>query len=398
MMLLLIGVAGSAIAQVTDTISINPGYTHQVYYSMENGESGKSLNNHWDLQFATDAFSASIRVNGGEGTQLYRLQNGDTSQWISVDTSGMAPLYNSDTSWEEGAFNAEATGHPDYGWGFYIGSGNLVGKEIFALRLTDGTFRKIWVQRLDFGITYWIRIANLDNTGDTTFSVSKSDFMGKNFFYYSVAAHAELDLEPDGNQWDIVFRRYLSPVAPNFYYPVIGALNNYDSYSSEARGVDVNQVDPVDFPLDSANISVIGYDWKAFNMDSLKWVIEDSLIYFVSDVNGSLYKLLFLEFGGSASGNIIFQKTEIISTQTEDVLHELQVKIFPNPTHDLLNVQSSDNLMRVFYVVDINGRVISKRRFQYTTSLDMHHFSSGQYFLIIDDPKRPYSMSFSVIK
>ena len=55
---------------------------------------------------------AVLMIIAGFSTQL-------NAQLDTTGLSGWKQMYNSLDSWEEGAFNAHATGHPDYGWCTY---------------------------------------------------------------------------------------------------------------------------------------------------------------------------------------------------------------------------------------------------------------------------------------
>ena len=72
-------------AQNQETISLNPGYTYQSFYSMQNGEIVNIENDNWDLAFSTDSYSANIRINDGKGVELYTYNLGDTSSWSSIN-------------------------------------------------------------------------------------------------------------------------------------------------------------------------------------------------------------------------------------------------------------------------------------------------------------------------
>jgi len=82
------------------------------------------------------------------GSQLYCYPTGDTSDWESVDTVGMNSwkvLYNSPENWEDGAFNRNATGHPDYGWGVYnTVTHNVTGDSIYVIKVGN-ELKKLWI-------------------------------------------------------------------------------------------------------------------------------------------------------------------------------------------------------------------------------------------------------------
>src|SRR6188768_4532289 len=97
-------------AQVSDTVSINPGYTHQVYYSLQNGKTPAVDNTDWELGFQIRGFAASIIINSKNNVHLYRA-NKSAAQWTSMmvaDTTGILnstyELNNSDSTWDMGAF------------------------------------------------------------------------------------------------------------------------------------------------------------------------------------------------------------------------------------------------------------------------------------------------------
>ena len=102
-------------AQTTDTLSMGPGYAFDVFYSMENGEVSSEARDTWDIAFYTQRFSAGILSNDGKEVSLYTYPNGDTSDWSSIDTTGMSGwprLYNGVDHWENGVFQQECSGTP----------------------------------------------------------------------------------------------------------------------------------------------------------------------------------------------------------------------------------------------------------------------------------------------
>jgi len=365
--LLLLAVAFPAASQVIDTVSAGPGYIHQTYYKLSTRQKTAVNATVWDLQIAINLFSASIRVNDGHGVQLYAPSNQDTTVWSTLDTTGMTPLYNSDQEWERGAFNAQAGTHPDYGWGTYVAGGNILGTKLFVIKLHDGSFRKIWIVSLAVGKTYTIRHANLDGSDEATFTITKTDYTSS-FVYIDVANSSVYDYEPSVPDWDLMFRRYLAELAPGVYYPVVGVQQNYNVEVAEARGVDVTSDDFSAFTFDSS-ITVMGHDWKEFNMTTFQWEIEPDLAYFVKDQAGVVYKIIFTEFGGAADGNFIFEVKSLAVGIEETGTASLG--LFPNPARDEVMVRLPPGLYRhvVVRVADIRGREVM--RFEETTQRDL---------------------------
>ena len=104
--------AFSANAQTTDTVTINPGYTNQTFYSFANGTVSSVSNTNWDLAFQLRGYAASILINSKNNVRLFKSNKSaaDWSTMTSADTTGILStptneLFNSDTSWDFGAFN-----------------------------------------------------------------------------------------------------------------------------------------------------------------------------------------------------------------------------------------------------------------------------------------------------
>jgi len=53
------------------------------------------------------------------------------------------------------------------------------------------------------------------------------------------------------------------------------------------------------------DISIIGSDWKSFDMATFTYVVEEDLCYFVKR-GEEIYKIIFTGTDGSASGKIVF--------------------------------------------------------------------------------------------
>jgi len=96
-----------------------------------------------------------------------------------------------------------------------------------------------------------------------------------------------------------------------------------------------------------------------------------------------------------ASGNRIerlirLRSAEVKDTATveqptyTDALGELNIHIYPNPTHGLLNVQISnmpENQSAQIQVMDITGRLLYNKTADGTTSVDLSSQPTGTYVL-----------------
>ncbi len=388
--------AGSQVkSQTSVTVSMGSGYANQVWYSLKNNVSTFQSRDSWDIQISDNAFSASIRVNSGAGAQLFDLLNADTLAWNSIDTSGMMAIYDRDTTWEESAFNYGNTGHPDYGWGYYTGGGNLFGKKIFVIKLVDGTYKKIWIKSLLVGNTYTIRMANLNGSNDTTFQLIKSDYAGKSFFYYDLRNMQVVDPEPPADDWDLTFTKYSAEVAPGVYYPVTGVLANFEVSVAEASGVDVNTVNYSDYPMQT-DIATIGYDWKTFNMQTFQYEIEDSLVYWVLGRDSVIYRIEFTSFSGSSSGDFDFDVTVVNPTGINSFNQNINaLDVYPNPVNQnaTIMLMLSQAQSASMQLIAMDGRIMYQNQFDLTKGMNVipfqrNNYAAGIYFLQIKAGKQ----------
>ena len=171
-------------SQVADSVTLGAGYTDQVFYELSTGTKTTGVSSDWDLQFFASVYSASIRVNSGFGVVLYSVTNPDTANFSTstLDTIGKANLRGDNIDWEHDAFTITQTGHPNYGWGHYGGLGNITGNKVFAIKLTSGAIKKIWINSFATSGQVDFTIADLDGTNLVTKTVNRNTYNTKRHF------------------------------------------------------------------------------------------------------------------------------------------------------------------------------------------------------------------------
>lgn len=387
----------SANAQVvSEVVSIQQGYTNQVFYNMNSGELSNITHTDWDIAFQLRGFAASILINSKNNVRLWKA-NKDISQWatmLSSDTTGVVnnpafELMNSDTSWDFGAFSTtnDATNAFDLGWGTYDFVTHVIyGDSVYFIKVGATDYRKIKIESLASG-TYNFRFANLDGSNEIVVALSKSAFQGKFFAYYSLVNNVSIDREPIYNAWDLTFCQYLaiSPVT----YKVTGVLSNDSVFVEKAYPVDVNTATSGAGTL-AGEINAIGYDWKAFDLNSSTWIISDSLVYFVTDRQNAVWKMVFTGFDGSTTGNFYFDKSPAV---TSGLIENSSIKTFglyPNPAHDnvrmMLQMEQPGNT--VISIIDMKGSVAlttstTLRSGVQSLDLDISELVSGLYQIVV---------------
>ena len=390
--ILVVFVIQNSYSQINDSVYLLPSYLNQSYYNLDNGEISNENNNNWDLAFSAAGGGASIRINGQSGIVLYNYPNGDTSAWASLDTSGInnwSSVYNSDNSWSNGAFNINASSsNPlDLGWGIYSTiTHHVTGDSLNVIKLSNGTYKKLQILKLSGG-NYDFRYANIDGSNEVITSISKSNYSGKNFGYYSLVNGTEIDREPLSIDWHLVFTKYITTLPSGLNYGVTGVLSNKNMQIAKAENVDVSTADYSSHTYIS-EINAIGYNWKSFNMANFSYDIQDSLCYFIKDDIDNIWKLQLTGFDGSSTGGIFFNIEKILSSYINE--HEnLSFHIYPNPStngyltiiNDIDQVYENSSVN----IFDINGRLVLHKKIIHSgftvKKINIDELDSGIYIV-----------------
>lgn len=357
---LFIGLIANAQTQINDSASIGANYANQTFYSLAYGTISSIDNSDWDLAFHADKREASIFVNSKKDVKLYLASN-DTTKWNSLDTTNRTAkqYHNSDSSWLFGAFNREVTaGGFEYGWGTYNSTTHeIYANKIYFINYGLNLWKKIIISKHDVNYRYVFRYANLDGSNEVTTVITKANYPNRNFIYYNLTTNAILNREPDFGSYDLIFHQYEEEIPS--YYKVTGVQLNRNVKAKKVYPVnDVVAATPSGVML-SKNISVIGRDWKAYDVNLSKWSIEDSTVYFVQDVAGAkIWKIVFTGFSGGTTGKMYFTKTAYTSGVNGNSITTLG--IYPNPsnTSSTIHFFANQAASVTVRVSDLNGREV----------------------------------------
>tara|TARA_B100001113_G_scaffold94032_1_gene75291 strand:- start:1962 stop:3203 length:1242 start_codon:yes stop_codon:yes gene_type:complete len=381
----------NALAQ-TQTISLQPSYTNQSFFSLENGEVANLANTDWDLAFSTATMSSSIRINGGMGTELYLYPLGDTTDWNSFNSSNISswlPIHNSDTNWFLGAFDKNSTSMFDMGWGMYSMITHFVtGDSLYAIKTVGGNWKKLWIQQLA-NDEYSFKYANLDGSNEINTTVQKTNYTDKNFVYFSLDQNVILDREPISQDWDITFTKYITPVQ-GMAYGVTGVLSNDGVHVAQADNIpDPNSYNDYSQHPMMTEINSIGYDWKSFDMSTFSYSVEPYRCYFVKDLQDKVWRIIFTSFEGSSTGNIEFNAQEMTSSTSISQLQSdiSTFEIYPNPITDnnltvVFDNSSSISELNIFDVTgkNIYNEIFNSKGFQ-AKSINLSNLNNGVYIV-----------------
>ncbi len=333
-------------AQELVLVTYTPFYKEMSFYKMTEEEGVNVVNGSWDLVFtAFGDDDAGILINeaselSGDEVEVYLAPTDDFEDPINPDNLSIR-LYNNEKSWTTGgAFNSfgDQNNPIDFGWGLYDSSnGRIDGTVVFAIKLRDGSFRKLKIVSLDQGV-YTVKHAKLDGSDEKTFTIDKADYADRKFAFYSLTSGQSLDAAIPA-EWDILFTRYVVAFDDGnggfLYNASNGALSGFGVEVAQVDGIDPETVEYGDYEqLLNTEIDEIGYDWKAINLATNTWVLPENRVYFVKTPDEKVWKIFFTDFGGSLAGHVLFEKTLVQGPSAAREKAPLpDLRLFPNPSH-----------------------------------------------------------------
>lgn len=376
--------------ETTVNLSLGSSYVDQVYYKLSTETETIFAANSWDVAFLRESnFNQSIRVNDAIGIEVFEASNvpGD---WATIDVTNetsWTKLYNSDTSWDEGAF---MSGSATYGWGEYnVQTHTVLGTVIFVLKYADGTYRKFLIE--SYLGAYNFKYSTWDGTAwsaDQTATVSNTSNPNNRYNYYSLQNNTEVVAEPAITDWDFVFRKYNTLLPQGQYYNVTGVLHNPNvqvAENDEPSGMPANPTLTY-----SDDINTIGYDWKAFSGSGFN--VDSNKAYYVKYTDGTIYRLYFTSFSGSfGGGNLSFNFENVTQALNLEEVSEITFGIYPNPStgkkinlvYDVNKLSTSKNEVSIYATTGqkVYQTTLNSNEGFYNQTLDLSSLANGVYML-----------------
>jgi hypothetical protein len=375
--------------ETTANVSMGPNYEKQVYYKLSAETENTYAANSWDVAFLrVSSFEVGIRVNAHLGIEVFEASN-NPGDWGSIDLAdeGSWPmLYNSNLEWDLGAF---MQGSAEYGWGEYNPvTHHVEGTIIFVLKYPNGTYVKFINEEFYNGYTF--KYATWDGSSwsaDTTYTLPNTNNPDNRYNYYSLQNDTEVVAEPADMDWDFMFTKYWD-VIQSQYYLVTGVMQS--THVTVAKNIE-STGDPLPYnPPYFEAINTIGYDWKSF--DETNYVVNSDMKYYVKYEDGTIYRMYFTEFEGSATGNIEFMFSDVtVEMDITDLSNQVSFGVYPNPVvndqlniiYDVKNTLSDDLKLNIY---SLSGRQVFNQNLKNTTGfynqqIDLPNLQSGIYML-----------------
>jgi hypothetical protein len=237
---------------------------------------------------------------------------------------------------------------------------------------------------------YNFKYADIDGENEVEVTIDKNAYSTKNFSYYSIQNEEEIDREPAADTWDIVFTKYVGTYAPGTYYPVTGGLSNSPVWTAQADEVDIESAVWSDYVLNDT-ISVIGWDWKSFDLGTFSYVVVEDRVYFIQDVDGNMWKVVFTAFGGSADGMIAFSKEQVGTVGVNEVDDNVEFVLYPNPSTDgNVNIKFNNTSSSILTTItDLSGKQVFSQQYnnqgEQIQQIDVSAFAKGLYIISIEN-------------
>lgn len=373
-------------------LSQGPDYEQEVYFNFETGQAENFDVDAWEIAFyRMDDFDFGERINDGLGIEVFEVST-DPEDWDSVTpnsiTNDAPQYYNSDSIWEEGAF--DQGGDPDnqfsFGWGEYNPSNHHIeGLSIFILQYPDGNYKKFMIEDFFGGYTFkyatWDESAN-DWINEETETLSNNEGDGKLFNYYNLTENESVTASVDLDDWDLVFQKYVTDLG-SMMYPVQGALQSPNVQVAVNTDMEADTTD-LDFFTD---INTTGYDWKEFDGDT--YVVDSDTYYFLKREDDKIYRFHFLSFEGADTGNFSLAYEDVTDDLSTEKFDENNAfSIYPNPTTNrIVNLLYESNISEnaTVEIFDMRGKKVKSLSLKPESfaqhKLDLSNLSSGTYLI-----------------
>jgi hypothetical protein len=290
-----------ALPENVDTLSIQQSiYDYQVYFDFSSGSVvSENENSEWILAFECADTAYHIRINSSDfwgvahtGSTNLDSAYTDTPDYVwRQDKSDGNPDSTAVGSWVSFTDGIPGYTHEVYLLGKYDGIDYNLAKKVQFVSVDEEGYKFL--------------IGDPDESGPDTIEVIKDN--SYNYTQFSLENNLVVQLEPEKDQWDLLFAQYFTILytddsIPAPYY-VRGALLNPNqveaALDTTIHFLDVDYAHAIQSSFSSVE-DIIGHDWKSVTVDeasnSAEYKVRPGYTYIVRDTNNELYKLRFKSY------------------------------------------------------------------------------------------------------
>lgn len=273
------------------TVSLGRDYTTQLFFTLSNGNIKANDFMAWDLGFDCRPNGYLVKINGGKEVQIANTGSKDFSDIPTL--AGVEWEYDNPAGeWKGTAFGDwfDTINLKSYGYVYLVDRGQTASPRYKKLKFIGAG---------PTGFTFLF--ADLDGTNMHEYFVPK--IARRNYSYINFDdPNKIIDLEPDMEEWDILFTRYrhiyynTTPVTP---YSVTGVILNPNKVVCAKdsligfENITAKTVKELEF---TNRKDVIGFDWKTYDFNLNRFDIVRKYTYIIKDTKGYFYKLRFIDF------------------------------------------------------------------------------------------------------
>ena len=267
-------------------VDLGSDYGDQIFYDIRtNSVISSNIKTAWDLGFESSEAGWKIILNSSRLAAIAHTGSTDFSAITSSD--GWTWNYDANT----GDLDSTAVGD------WRSGGEVLILDRGLNPDASHTGYVKMIIQDVDSS-SFTVRMGSLDGSWDSTFAVLKDQNV--TFTTFSIDSRTTVDIAPDKDGWTIVFTQYTNVfIDPPLAYLVVGVHLNRngievaEDFTNTFENIDASMIDDYVF---SADIDVIGYDWKEFDFDESEYITYPEKNYIIKEKDGTYYKLHFLDY------------------------------------------------------------------------------------------------------
>jgi len=102
--------------------------------------------------------------------------------------------------------------------------------------------------------------------------------------------------------------------------------------------------------------------------------------------------------GGNQLGNGYYPAMNISALKIEDNALDLQIKVYPNPTTQLLYVSHPDLNSFSIQITDLSGKQVYSDTINKDQPLDISNYTQGMYLITIENKEANKKNTYKIIK
>jgi hypothetical protein len=102
--------------------------------------------------------------------------------------------------------------------------------------------------------------------------------------------------------------------------------------------------------------------------------------------------------GGNQLGNGYYPAMDIQALSIDDATLNVEIKVYPNPTSQLLYVSHPDLTSFQIQIVDMNGKQIYAGTIEKEVPLDVSSYTQGMYLITIENKESNKKNTYKIIK